>query len=205
MDASRVQAIAEAGGWSGDERIEITAVDPVLPTPRPVGDVAAVALARAGGAAARLAERAGGDPGPTRVTVADAAAATVGFAVMSVDGETMARTNADNAWVGRYRCADGRWIHLHGGFPPLADRLAELLGLPVDADGSGISAAVSTWNSDVLEDAVADVLHVRGPNVPIGPAGSSSRGRRADCVSTRSATTRRRCCRVRPPTTRPDS
>ena len=23
------------------------------------------------------------------------------------------------AGVGRFRCADGRWIRLHGGFPPL--------------------------------------------------------------------------------------
>lgn len=157
MDASRLLAITEAGGWSREEPIEIIGADPVLPTPWPVGDVAAVALARAGGAAARLAEHAGGDPGPTRVTVADAAAATVGFAVMRVDGESMARTNADNAWVGRYRCADGRWIHLHGGFPALADRLAGLLGLAGEAHATEISAAVSTWDSRVLEDAVADI------------------------------------------------
>lgn len=151
-------ALVGGPGWSGlDDQIEVDGHDPVLPTPWPVGDVAAVALARTGVAATRLARRAAGDPGPTRVDVADAAAATVGFAVMTVDGESIARTNADNAWVGRYRCADRRWIHLHGGFPQLARRLAWLLGVSFDADGVAIAAAVAGWESGALEDAVADV------------------------------------------------
>jgi len=157
MDQDRTTTIADLGGWSSGESVEIVGDDPVLPTPWPVGDLAAVALAQSGRSAARLARRGGGDPGPTRVDVADAAAATVGFAVMRVDGESMARTNVANPWVGRYRCADGRWIHLHGGFPPLAERLASLLGLPPSSDDAAISAAVSTWQSEVLEDAVADV------------------------------------------------
>jgi len=122
MDADRATLIAELGGWSTDEPVEIDGLDPILPTPWPVGDVAAVDLAQAGAAATRLARRAGGDPGLTQVSVADAAAATIGFAAMRVDGELIRRTNAANPWVGRYRCADGRWIHLHGGFPPLAER-----------------------------------------------------------------------------------
>jgi crotonobetainyl-CoA:carnitine CoA-transferase CaiB-like acyl-CoA transferase len=74
---------------------------------------------------------------------------------MRVDGESMARTNVDNPWVGRYRCADGRWIHLHGGFPVLAERLASLLDLPADADETAIGDAVGRWGSGRLEDAVA--------------------------------------------------
>ena len=156
MEAQRLARVAELGGWSTDVGIEITGSDPALPTPWPVGEVAAVALAHAGAAAARLARRAGGDPGPVRSDVGDAVAATIGFAVMRLDGQSMTRTNADNPWVGRYRCADGRWIHLHGGFPALADRLAALLGLPVDADQPTIATAVSSWDSAPLEDAVAD-------------------------------------------------
>lgn len=138
------------------EAIDIVGTDPVLPTPWRVGGAAADALARAGVAAARLARRAGGEPGVTRVDVADAAATTVGFAVMRVNDASMARTNADNPWVGRYRCADGRWIYLHGGFPPLVDRLAALLGLPADSTSGAISDAVSEWDSGTLEDTVAD-------------------------------------------------
>jgi crotonobetainyl-CoA:carnitine CoA-transferase CaiB-like acyl-CoA transferase len=155
MDPTRVAHVAELGGLLLDSAVEIVGSDPVLATPWPVGEVAAVALAHAGVAAARLSRRAGANPGPIRVAVADAAAATIGFAVMRVDGESMARTNAENPWVGRYRCADGRWIHLHGGFPALAERLASLFDLPADADETTISAAVGRWESGQLEDAIA--------------------------------------------------
>jgi crotonobetainyl-CoA:carnitine CoA-transferase CaiB-like acyl-CoA transferase len=157
MDRTRVAHVAELGGvLFGDEvEVEVVGADPVLATPWPVGEVAAVALAHAGMAAARLSRRVGGNPGPVRVGVADAAAATIGFAVMRVDGESMARTNAENPWVARYRCADGRWIHLHGGFPALAERLASLLDLPADTDETAIGAAVGRWGSAALEDAVA--------------------------------------------------
>lgn len=155
MDPTRLAHLAELGGVRLDVAVEVVGADPVLATPWPVGEVAAVALARAGVAAARLSGRAGASPGPVRVAVADAAAATIGFAVMRVDGESMTRTNAQNPWVGRYRCADGRWIHLHGGFPALADRLASLLDLPADVDEAAIGTAVRGWNSDELEDVVA--------------------------------------------------
>lgn len=162
MDRARLDVVSRLGGWGRADGVEVGAIevdgnDPILPTPWAVGDVAAVALAHGGAAAARLARRAGADPGPSRVVVADAAAATLGFAMMRVDGAPMERTNADNPWVGRYRCGDGRWIHLHGGFPALAERLSSLLGVSVDADDSMIADAVSTWESTALEDAVAGV------------------------------------------------
>ncbi len=158
MDPDRSRLIAELGGWPIDEqhvRMEIEGDDPVVQTPWPIGEVAAVALALAGASAAGLARRVGGDPGPVRVSVAEAAASTIGFAVMRVDGASMSRTNAANPWVGRYRCADGRWIHLHGGFPPLVARLAEVLDLTVDSDGDAIAASTARWESAALEDAVA--------------------------------------------------
>ena len=156
MDHGRTTEIASLGGWTFESDVVISGADPVLATPWPVAEVAGVALAVAGAAAARLARRGGGAPGAVRTDVSDAAAATIGFALIRVDGEAMTRTNADNPWVGRYRCADGRWIHLHGGFPSLADRLASLLGLPVDADAAAIAGGVAMWESGVLEDAVAE-------------------------------------------------
>ncbi len=146
MQPGRIAHVAELGRLTLDGDVEITGSDPALATPWPVGEIAAVALARSGVAAARLARRAGGAPGSVRTDVGTAAAATIGFAVMRVDGESMARTNAENPWVGRYRCADGRWIHLHGGFPALAERLASLLDVPVGADEAMIAAAVGTWD-----------------------------------------------------------
>ena len=155
MEHDRISQVAGHAALTLDADVAITGSDPVLATPWPVGEVAAVALAAAGAAASRLASRAGGDPGPVHVDVGDAAAATIGFAVMRVDGESMARTNAENPWVGRHRCGDGRWIHLHGGFPPLVDRLASLLELPADADEATIGGAVARWESSPLEDAIA--------------------------------------------------
>ncbi len=155
MQPGRIAHVAELGMLTLDGDVEIAGSDPALTTPWPVGEIAAVALARSGVAAARLARRAGGAPGPVRANVEHAAAATIGFAVMRVDGESMARTNADNPWVGRYRCADGRWIHLHGGFPALAERMASLLDVPVGADEATIAAVVSGSESAALEDAIA--------------------------------------------------
>ncbi len=155
METARTRLIAELGGWPTDDRVTIDGTDPVLATPWPVGEVAAVALAQAGAAAAELARRAGADPGPVRVSVGDATAATLGFAVMRVGGESIGRTNAANPWVERYRCADDRWIHCHGGFPPLVDRLASLLGIPAAADAQAIAVATARWESVELEDAVA--------------------------------------------------
>jgi crotonobetainyl-CoA:carnitine CoA-transferase CaiB-like acyl-CoA transferase len=156
MDRTRLVEVSGHGRWRSDPDALISGRDPVLSTPWPVGDVAAVALAQVGAAAARLARSAGGDPREVRVDVADAAASTIGFGVMRVDGLPMSRTNAANPWVDRYRCGDGRWIHLHGGFPVLAARLAELFDLALDADESMIAAAVERWTSDSLEDAIAE-------------------------------------------------
>jgi crotonobetainyl-CoA:carnitine CoA-transferase CaiB-like acyl-CoA transferase len=156
MQSDRIAKVAAAGGWTVAGPVEIDGADPALDTPWTVGEVAAVALARSGSSAARLARRAGGDPGPVRADVGDAAAATIGFALMRVDGESMARTNAENPWVGRYRCGDGRWIHLHGGFPTLAGRLADLFGLELGAAGESIAAATADWESATLEDVIAE-------------------------------------------------
>jgi crotonobetainyl-CoA:carnitine CoA-transferase CaiB-like acyl-CoA transferase len=156
MELDRVRSIGELGGWPAHGAVVIEGDDPVLPTRWPVGEVAAVALAQVGLAGAGLAERAGGHPGTVRVAVADAAAATIGFAVMRVDGAPMSRTNAGNPWVDRYRCADGRWIHLHGGFPPLIERLSRVLGIDAHSGEQEIAAATATWGSADLEDAVAE-------------------------------------------------
>lgn len=52
-----------------------------------------------------------------------------------------------------YRCADGRWIHLHGALPHLRDGTLALLGCEDRA--ASIAAAVARWHSFDLEDALA--------------------------------------------------
>ena len=132
---------------------------------------------QAGRAAARLAERAGGDPGPVRVDVGDAAAATIGFAVMRVDGESMARTNAENPWVGRYRCADGRWIHLHGGFPRSPNgwrRCSTCRSTPTRRRSAQPSAA---WDSGVAGGCDRRAARLLGDHPHRGRVASAPAGR----------------------------
>lgn len=155
MEQHRIRRIAAAAGLDvGDA--EIAGDDPVLGSPLPVGEAAAVALARVGHEAARLARRSGGDPGPPRTSVAAGAAATLSFARALLDGEHLRRTNDGNPLVAPYRCGDGRWIHLHGGFPHLAAGTAEVLGLADGADADAVAAACAEWGSWTLEDTLAE-------------------------------------------------
>ena len=150
---------------------EIVGRDPVLRHPCPLGAAAATAIALCGDAAAAIWQRRTGVAQRPRVTVRAAAAALAGYAYQTLgtgarirDGEwerdrdgwrawgarSMLRgENASNPAVGIYRCRDGRWIHIHGGLPHLAERILRVLG----ADPNGIPAAVAGWDSEALEDA----------------------------------------------------
>ena len=52
-----------------------------------------------------------------------------------------------------YPAQDGRWIHLHGGFPHQRQGLLALLGC--DDRRDAIAAAVLGWEAQALEDAIA--------------------------------------------------
>src|SRR5207249_4570314 len=56
-----------------------------------------------------------------------------------------------------YQCGDGRWVHLHGAFPRLAERTVRVLGLPDDPDRETIAKAVAQWDAPALEDALAEI------------------------------------------------
>jgi crotonobetainyl-CoA:carnitine CoA-transferase CaiB-like acyl-CoA transferase len=59
--------------------------------------------------------------------------------------------------VALYQCGDGRWVHLHGAFPRLAERTVRVLGLPEDPDRDSIGKAVARWDGPALEDALAEI------------------------------------------------
>src|SRR3954471_2776 len=134
-----------------DARKHIVGADPVLASPWPLGEVAATALAACGRAAANLWELRTGEEQEVRVDVAAAAASLLGFALQSLDGETPQRTALGNPLVALYECRDGRWIHLHGAFPGLADRTRRVLG-----EGDDVAALVRRWDAQLLEDALAE-------------------------------------------------
>ncbi|WP_256369755.1 CoA transferase [Tropicimonas sp. IMCC6043] len=156
------------------EAPNITGRDPVMRFPRPLGEAAATAIALCGDAAAEIWRRRTGQSQSVRVDVRAAAASLAGYAYLRLTPGEGARAedweaepggwrawgarsvlrgeNASNPAVGIYRCADGRWIHLHGGLPHLAERLLEVL----DTDPAGIATAVGRWHSDDLEETLAE-------------------------------------------------
>ena len=72
-----------------------------------------------------------------------------------LDGDTPQRV-ADNPLIALHECADGRWVHLHGAFPRLAEPTRKVLGIAEGADAATVAAAVAKWEAQALEDALAD-------------------------------------------------
>jgi crotonobetainyl-CoA:carnitine CoA-transferase CaiB-like acyl-CoA transferase len=155
MDRSRLDSILLAGriALPDGADIEITGADPVLAARFAIGEVAAAALAIGGAQAAALWRLHYGEQQRVRVDVRAAAASLLSFLYLRVAANATARTNEGNAAVALYRCADGRWIHLHGGFPGLLAGTLDVLGCENTAES--LAAAVATWRSDALEDALA--------------------------------------------------
>jgi crotonobetainyl-CoA:carnitine CoA-transferase CaiB-like acyl-CoA transferase len=155
VEQDRLDEILRAGGLAlpPEASVEIEGRDPILGARYPIGEVAAVALAAAGAAAADLWHQRTGVAQTARVDVRAAAASLLGFAHLRVATKPMARINESNPTVALYECADDRWIHLHGGFPRLRHGTLDVLGC--DDDAASIAAAVRPWRADALEDALA--------------------------------------------------
>jgi crotonobetainyl-CoA:carnitine CoA-transferase CaiB-like acyl-CoA transferase len=113
--------------------------------------VAATALAATGRAAADLWALRTGEVQDVRVDVGGGAASLLSFAFQQLDGETPRRIQEGNPLVALHECRDGRWIHLHGSFPELAERTRRVIG-----EGDDIPALVKRWDSQALEDALAE-------------------------------------------------
>ena len=155
MEQARLDEILRAGRivLPPGASVEVEGSDPVLGARFPIGEAAAVALAATGAAAAEVWSQRTGVPQTARVDVRAAAASLLGFAHLRVAGRPMMRINESNATVALYECGDGRWIHLHGGFPHLRQGTLDVLGC--DNDAASIAAAVRSWSADALEDALA--------------------------------------------------
>lgn len=142
-------AYASLGGGSA----RISGADPVLATPFRVGEAAAAALAACGDAAAGLWQLRGGPAQQVDVDVRAAAASLLGFAFQQVERNPDAGERKARSTTALYPACDGRWIHLHGGFPHLRSGTLELL--ECDDTPEAIGAAVQRWAAADLEDALA--------------------------------------------------
>jgi len=127
--------------------------DPILPTPFPVASAAAAALGIGASAAGDIWRCRGGNPQDISIDLKAAAASLVSFSLLRLNGKSVPRPADSNATVGIYRGMDGRYIHLHGGFPHLERRTLDLLNAKNDAEA--IAGAVAKWNAFSLEDALA--------------------------------------------------
>jgi crotonobetainyl-CoA:carnitine CoA-transferase CaiB-like acyl-CoA transferase len=135
--------------------VKVRGRDPVLASRHAIGEAAATALALGGAAAAELLALRGGRLASVEVDVGAAAATLLGFLFQSAPAGARALelARAQPPATRLAACRDGRFIHLHGGFPHLSDGTLRLLGCA--ADGEAIDAAAARWDAFALEEALA--------------------------------------------------
>ena len=139
------------GGEPGGVRI--FGKDPVMPTTFRIGEAAAAALALGALNASAYHSIRSGKMQTIDVDTHLAAASLLGFFLQRLEGGELKRPSLENPTVTFYPCKDGRWIHLHGGFPNLEEGLLKLLDCERDTDA--VAAKVAQWNAQDLEDEIA--------------------------------------------------
>jgi crotonobetainyl-CoA:carnitine CoA-transferase CaiB-like acyl-CoA transferase len=136
---------------SAPDTLSINGCDPIFPTPFRAGEAAAAVLGAQALAAARLWRMRGGAPQSAQVDVHAAAASLVSFMFQRVGDVASPRVPIPPTAL--YRARDGNWIHLHGGF---RSRETTLALLQCEDDADSIARAVSGWDAQALEDALAE-------------------------------------------------
>eukprot|EP00746_Dinoflagellata_sp_MGD_P144401 gnl/MRDRNA2_/MRDRNA2_77136_c0_seq1.p1 gnl/MRDRNA2_/MRDRNA2_77136_c0~~gnl/MRDRNA2_/MRDRNA2_77136_c0_seq1.p1 ORF type:complete len:1165 (+),score=182.33 gnl/MRDRNA2_/MRDRNA2_77136_c0_seq1:123-3497(+) len=135
----------------------------VLKTYLPTDQAVGACLAAVGLAAADLYELRGGRPQTVTVKESDAGAAVVSYLYMKVDaGEEYAGVdgfkhmwdaeNTVNPVRKPYKCKDGRYIFLHGGFPKLKQGILEFFESKCDVES--IAEKTMQWTAPELEKAM---------------------------------------------------
>jgi crotonobetainyl-CoA:carnitine CoA-transferase CaiB-like acyl-CoA transferase len=152
--AAALRICAEAGLASDDADLVITGdAAPKLPSRFPIAIGAAAVIGACGLAMAELWRIRSGRSQRVGVDLGRSAAALLGFRLQRVNGAPAASPGDDNPLVGLYRCRDGRWIALHGGFPSLEQTTLRVLDAQFDRDS--ITRAVARRDAPELEDALA--------------------------------------------------
>jgi crotonobetainyl-CoA:carnitine CoA-transferase CaiB-like acyl-CoA transferase len=135
--------------------VSISGRDPIWGAKYAVGEAAAVVLAAIGVTVNDLWEQRTGRRQQIHVDVRRAAASLRGHYFQRLNGEETPRPEfPELVYSDRYRCQDGRWIQLHGGFPHLGQGTSKVIGSEHTAES--IAAAVARWDSQALEDALAE-------------------------------------------------
>jgi crotonobetainyl-CoA:carnitine CoA-transferase CaiB-like acyl-CoA transferase len=135
--------------------VSISGRDPIWAARYPIGESAAVVLAAIGVAANDLWELRTGRRQRIRLDVRRAAASLCASHYIYLNGQQVHRPEfPELAYSNLYQCRDGRWIQLHGGFPHLGEGTSKVIGS--EHNRASIAAAVARWDSQPLEDALAE-------------------------------------------------
>jgi len=127
--------------------------DPILPTPFRVARAAAAGLGLGAAAANEIWRLRGGSQQEISLDLKAASSSLVSFSLLRLNGAAIPRPGADKPTIGLYQGMEGRWIHLHGGFPHLEKRTLDLLNAANTKDA--IAASVAKWNVFALEESLA--------------------------------------------------
>lgn len=154
MDSALCELL-ELGGVTipSGGNVAISGCDPVFATPFLLGKAAATALAAQGAAIAEIWHQRTGRAQTVSVDTAAAAVSLKSVEHLRQRGYPVPFPDQTYPLTNFFRCRDGRHIFLHAGYPHLRDGLLKLLNCPNDTHA--ITAAVSTWDSAALEDAIA--------------------------------------------------
>ena len=131
--------------------VQLTGVEPVLPSSFAVGTAAQASIAASALAAAELWRLRGGRHQLVAVDMRHAAIEFRSERYFRVDGKEPA-----DPWdkiAGTYRCGDGRWVRLHTNFPHHRDGVLALLAC--DYDKAAVQRALLDWRAEEFEEAAA--------------------------------------------------
>ena len=138
----------------GVGELEIAERSPLYACRFPLDAAATAVLAACGVAVSDLWELRSGRRQRVRVDSRQAAASLVSFAFARAERGPSLEERREYATIAFYRAGDGRWVHLHGGFPHLRDGTLRILGCGDDREA--IARAVGRWEAGKLEDALAE-------------------------------------------------
>jgi crotonobetainyl-CoA:carnitine CoA-transferase CaiB-like acyl-CoA transferase len=145
-----------------EAEVDIAGSDPFFPTPYRVGETVAAVLAAVGVAASDIWQLRTGRRQATRIEVAKAAATlrTVDYTMARNESGRYEHVPIPNAMAHMltvtqpWRAADGRWVLPHLNLKHLSERVLGVLGC--ESTPEAVSQAVARWDSDALEQAIAD-------------------------------------------------
>ena len=146
----------QAGGLEPPDssQLEIIERRPLYACGFPLENAAAACIAACGSAVSELWELRTGRRQRVRVDSRRAGAALLSFAFARAQDAPSIADRSGRPTVALYRAGDGRWIHLHGGFPHLHEGTIRALGCGESAEE--IARAVAGWEAQKLEDVLAE-------------------------------------------------